>query len=243
VVQSTLFFNKSRENLSRRRGIGVCAYRPVLLNRTGLIFVKNQLFMGQEGNFNSEQANRLFRSRRSIFPDQFEKGKVVPEEIILELLENANWAPNHKNTEPWRFTIFTGKGLKKLADFQAERYKANAGEKFRQDKYEKLLSTPPACSHVLAIILRRSTEIAIPEMEEIAAVACSVQNIYLSVSAYGLGGYWSTGGITYDPAAKPFLGLQGDDRLMGFFYLGYVKIPSVAGKRRPVAEKTNWVRE
>src|SRR5882762_1920181 len=101
------------------------------------------------------------------------------------------------------------------------------GIRTTQDKYEKLLTNPELCSHIIAIILKRSTEIAIPEMEEIAAVACAVQNIWLSAAAFGLGGYWSTGGITYDPAARPFLGLQGDDRLMGFFYLGYIQIPSV----------------
>jgi nitroreductase len=189
------------------------------------------------------QTSHLLRSRRSVFPDQLEKGRIIPDEIIWQLLENANWAPNHKHTEPWRFTVFAGDGRKKFAAFQASRYKDNAGEKFRQDKYEKLLTNPEICSHIIAIILKRSTETAIPEMEEIAAVACAVQNIWLSTAAYGLGGYWSSGGITYDPAARPFLGLQGDDRLMGFFYLGYVQIPSVKGTRRPVQDKTIWVKE
>ena len=81
------------------------------------------------------------------------------------------------------------------------------------------------------------------EMEEIAAVACAVENLWLSLAVYGLGGYWSTGGTTYDPAAGDFLGLEGEDRLMGFFYLGYTRIPSAKGTRRPVGEKTTWVKE
>ena len=189
------------------------------------------------------QFNQLLRSRRSSFPDQFEKGSPIEEGIIREILENANWAPNHKQTEPWRFTIFTGEGLKKFAAFQAARYKETAGEKFRQDKYDKLLSNPLLCSHVIAIIMKRSTAVAIPEMEEIAAVACAVENIYLSVTAYGLGGYWSTGGVTYDPAAKGFFGLEEADRLMGFFYLGHLRVAPVGGRRRPVSDKTTWVKE
>ena len=81
----------------------------------------------------------------------------------------------------------------------------------------------------------------IPEMEEVAAVSCAVQNIYLSMAAYGLGGYWSTGGITYDTAASAFLGLEEQDRLMGFFYVGYIRIPSAGATRRPIAEKTIWI--
>jgi hypothetical protein len=64
----------------------------------------------------------------------------------------------------------------------------------------------------------------------------------LLISAYeDLGGYWSTGGITFIEEAKPLFGLEPGDMLMGFFYLGYVKVPSVSGKRKPVEEKVTWV--
>lgn len=196
-----------------------------------------------ETKINADQLNVLIASRRSIFTDQFIPGKAIPDDIIRQLLENANWAPTHKLTEPWRFTVFSGKGLQKLAEFQAGLYKETAGAKFKQDKYEKLLRTPGQCSHVIALGMKRSTGINIPEMEEIAAVAAAVQNIYLSTVAYGIGGYWSTGGITYEEEAKSFFGLGGQDRLMGFFYLGYIQIPAARGSRRPVAEKTTWVKE
>jgi nitroreductase len=104
-----------------------------------------------------------------------------------------------------------------------------------------MLVTPQQCSHVIAIGCKRSTG-QLPEMEEVAAVACAVQNIYLTISAYdNIGGYWSTGGITFIEEAKPLFGLGPDDLLMGFFYVGYVKTPSVSGKRRPVQEKVTWV--
>jgi len=196
-----------------------------------------------EAKITPAQIDQLIRLRRSTFPDQFETGRQIEEAAIWQLLENANWAPNHKRTEPWRFTVFTGEGLKRFAAFQAMRYKETAGEKFRQDKYDKLLENPEKASHIIAIILRRSTTVDIPEMEELAAVACAVENIWLSITAYGLGGYWSTGGTTFDPAAREFFGLQAADRLMGFFYLGHIRVPSTAGSRRPVQEKTTWVKE
>ncbi len=193
--------------------------------------------------YDTARINQLIRSRRSVFINQFRKGAAIPDEIVLQLLENANWAPTHKLTEPWRFTVFTGGGLKKLAAFQADLYRKNAGEKFRQEKYDKLLTTPLACSHVIAIGMKRSTAVNIPEMEEMAAVACAVQNLYLSVTAYGLGGYWSTGAITFEPGAGSFFGLEGEDKLLGFFYLGVVGTPSGKGSRKPVQEKTVWVKE
>lgn len=145
----------------------------------------------------SEVITQIIRTRRSVFTQQFEPSKVVPDEIIWEALENANWAPNHKFTEPWRFTVFTGQGLEKLAEQQAAIYKEFAGAKFKQNKYESLQVQPQQCSHVIAIGCKRNPD-QLPEMEEIAAVACAVQNIYLTITAHeGIGCYWSTGGITF----------------------------------------------
>ena len=184
--------------------------------------------------------NELLRSRRSTFNDQFEEGKKIPDEIIWELLRNANNAPSHKLTEPWRFVVFTGDGLKILGENQAAIYKENAGTSFKQNKYEKLKTGPLKCSHVIAIGLKRHAN-ELPEMEEIASVACAVQNIYNSLQAYGIGGYWTTGGVTFMEAAKPFFGLEPDDKLMGFFQLGYIKVPTAPRTPGPIEEKVTWV--
>lgn len=187
------------------------------------------------------QLNELIRNRRSVFPKQFIPGKPVSKEIIEQILINATWAPNHGQTEPWHFTVFSGEGLQKFAAFQSEIYKNTAGESFTQGKYENLLQNPLLASHIISIGMKRTTTKRIPEIEDIEAVACAVQNIYLSVSAYGLGGYWTTGGVTYKEEAKSFFGLGEEDKLLGFFYIGHVAVPSPAAKRSPLEEKINWV--
>ena len=187
-----------------------------------------------------KMVNLLIRSRRSVFVDQFEKDKAIPDEIILEILENANAAPTHKLTEPWRFTIFCGAGLQVLAKKQAAIYKENAGSSFKQNKYEKLLITPQQCSHVIAIGLKRND--TVPEIEEIAAVSCAIENIYLSLAPYGIGGYLSTGGITYMETAKELVGLGKQDIFIGFFYLGYIKILTPPRTPGPIENKITWIR-
>jgi len=192
-------------------------------------------------NFNIEEINALIRSRRSTFPKQYAPGKQVPDEIIRQMLENANWAPNHKQTEPWRFTVYTGEGLKKFAQFQADKYKEDAGASFAQDKYDAMLKNPLLASHIISLGMKRHADKNIPEMEEIAAVACAVQNMYLTATAYGAGCYWTTGGVTFKESAKSFFGLEPEDKLLGFLYVGVIAVPSPAGKRGPVEEKVNWV--
>lgn len=193
--------------------------------------------------YHIDEINHLMRHRRSVFPKQFVPGKKVDDTIIREILTNATWAPNHGHTEPWHFVVFTGAGLQQLADFQGRLYKETAGAKFKPDKYEKLQANPLKASHVIALCMKRDPKRKHPEVEEIEAVACAVQNIYLSVTAYGLGGYWTTGGVTYIEGAKPFFGLGDEDKLLGFFYIGHVAVPSPAAQRRPLEEKMTWVED
>ena len=66
----------------------------------------------------------IIRHRRTVKPALMDPDLEVPEELINELLENANWAPTHGFTEPWRFTIFSGENRvllgKKLQSLYSE---------------------------------------------------------------------------------------------------------------------------
>ena len=188
--------------------------------------------------------NKLIRERRSIFPRDY-TGKTVDDSIVQQILFNATWAPTHKMTEPWRFMVFTGEGLTKLADFQGACYKevATAKGKFEQDKYEGLLKKPLQSSHIISIGMKRDIKKGIPELEEIGAVYCAVENMYLTATAYGVGAYLSTGGITFYEEAKPFFGLGADDKLLGFFHIGNTEYSAPQSRRKSVDEVTTWIRD
>jgi nitroreductase len=192
-------------------------------------------------SINPEDFSMLVKMRRSVFPDQFDTTRKVPDEIILQIVENATWAPNHGQAEPWEFTVFSREGLQQLALFQSSLYQQESGADFNEGKYKKLLQQPLKASHVISIGMKRTLTKRIPEIEDVEAVACAVQNIYLSVTSFGLGGYWTTGGVTYYDEAKYFFGLKEEDKLLGFFYIGYVAVPSPAAKRSPLEEKIKWV--
>lgn len=193
--------------------------------------------------FSIEETNKLLRNRRSIYPAMYSHVS-VDDAIIKEMLENANWAPTHKLTEPWRFVVFKNEGLKKLATFQSELYKelsTKAGN-FDASKFEKLATKPLMASHIIAIGMKRDPKAYVPEIEEISSVACAVQNMYLTATAHGIGCYWGSGGITYKEEAKSFFGLGAEDKLLGFLYVGNLKTDKwPAGKRGPIEEKVSWV--
>jgi len=194
-------------------------------------------------NFNVEEINQLIRQRRSVFPKDY-TGAIVPDNIINQMLENANWAPNHKLTEPWRFVVFSGEGLKKLAAFQSECYKqvTEAKGTFQEERYQSMKTKPLESSHIIAIGMKRDAAKRLPEWEELGAVFCAVQNMYLTATAYHVGCYLSTGGVTNFEEAKPFFGLGPEDKLCGFLHVGMPKGTVPEGRRKPIADKTTWVK-
>lgn len=190
-----------------------------------------------------EVVDQIIQNRRSIYTSMF-SGERVDDDIIHQMLENANWAPTHKLTEPWRFIIFTGHGLKKLADFQAKLYQERSTENgtFSDEKFKKLQNKPLECSHIIAIGMKRHE--VVPEVEEVSAVAAAVQNMWLTASAKGVGCYWSTGGVTFYEEAKPYFNLAPKDKLLGFLFIGMPKREKwPQGRRKDIHEKVSWVTE
>ena len=186
-----------------------------------------------------QQTNELIRRRRAIFPNMF-VDRPIPKEIIEEVLENANWAPTHRMTEPWRFKVFRGKSLERLSNYLADFYKkTTSAAQFSEVKFEKNKKKPLKSSCVIAICMQRDPAEKVPEWEEIAATACAVQNMWLTCTAYGIGCYWSSPEAALKGAE--FLGLKEGQRCLGFFFMGYHDLPELPGKRRPISEKVEWV--
>lgn len=189
----------------------------------------------------TETVNEMIRTRRSIYTNMF-SGEKVDDEIIHEMLENANWAPTHKMTEPWRFVVFKEAGLHKLGNFQSNLYKQKNEENFNEETFQKLKNKPLECSHIIAIGMKRDEREIIPQVEEICATACAVQNMWLTASAHRIGCYWSTGGVTFYKEAKSFFGLGENDLLLGFLFIGMPKSDKwPQGRRKPVEDKVSWV--
>lgn len=193
--------------------------------------------------FNLSEINELIRSRRTIYPEQFSDRKVHKEQIEI-ILNNAQWAPTHGNTQPWRFKVFMEEGRQKLADFLGQTYlELTPKENQNDQKLAKLLTRPMKSSVVIAVCMERQKEEKILELEEIEAVACAIQNMHLSCTAYGLGGFWATPKLIYHPKMNSFLGLGEKDKCLGLFFIGYTDIEWPKSHRKPLEYTTEWISE
>jgi nitroreductase len=195
--------------------------------------------------YNLSEITALIKDRRTIYPEQFSDRKIHREQVEV-LLNNAIWAPNHGSTQPWKFKVFLDEGRQQLSDFLSNYYKENTpAEEFGELKYNKLKNRPLMAGAAIAVSLHRDPKSRIREIEEIEAVACAIQNMYLTCTAWGLGGFWATPGMIYTPAMNEFLGLAEADKCLGIFFVGYPKpdFEWPKGHRKPIEYFTEWVEE
>lgn len=185
--------------------------------------------------------NNPLRERRSVFPAQY-TGELIDDQIIWEILKDANNAPSHRHTEPWRFKVYADSSKLRLCQDLADAYKANSTpDQFSEIKYVKTIKKAELSSHIIAIVLYRSPSSPVPEWEEIAATACAVENIYLSCTLRKLGCYWSSPkSVCQDDS---IIELDENERCLGLLYLGKPK-PDLApkAKKSAIESKVIWYR-
>ncbi|WP_035095862.1 nitroreductase family protein [Aquimarina megaterium] len=184
--------------------------------------------------------NEIIRRRRSVFPAQY-NSKTVSKELINMLLENANWAPTHKLTQPWRFKVVEGEAKDRLGAFLSDTYTdITSDEDFSPFKYNKIINNCKSASAIIAICMQRDTKERVPEWEEVASTAMAVQNMWLTCTANDIGCYWSSPKlINY---MGDFFDFEEGERCLGFFYLGYYdEDEKNTSKRESIEDKVQWM--
>jgi nitroreductase len=175
-----------------------------------------------------EALSRVIHRRRSnlrIDPD-----RPVPHDVLERLAELAQWAPNHKQTHPWRFAAVTGAGRERLGAAAAEGFvrQGLTEPAVLAKTRQKYLRAP-----VVLVIASAAHQVPYLHRENRDAVAAGVQNLLLGATALGLASYWSTGIAAEAPEVKALLGLQPEDEIVALVYLGWPLAEAPPTRRRP----------
>tara|TARA_X000000368_G_scaffold284863_1_gene226191 strand:+ start:2865 stop:3452 length:588 start_codon:yes stop_codon:yes gene_type:complete len=188
----------------------------------------------------SDYLNNIIQKRRSIFPSQF-NNKPISDDLIKELLNNANMAPTHKLTQPWRFKVLQNKAKEDLGNYLSEIYISSTNIKsFSKFKNNKIIEKCKKSSAIIVICMQRDPNDTIPEWEEIASTSMAVQNIWLTCTANNIGCYWSTPKSIEN--IDDLIDLNKGERCLGFMYLGHYNLnEKLTFKRDPINKKVKWI--
>ena len=176
----------------------------------------------------------LLQTRRAI--RQFED-KVVPLEIIREIIEESCLAPSAANKQPWKFVVVNNKDLiKRLSDESKKNILAfiEQSPDTPSKKYEEAMRNPDFNVFYNAPSL---IYIVGSKQDRNLYVDCSLAACYFMfcATARGLGTCWvGLGTSILDPDLLNLMGMPEDHKIVAPLILGYPKgIPDIPKRREP----------
>lgn len=182
----------------------------------------------------NEQAlsvREAIRTRRSI--KNF-NGQPVDQENIEDILEDAVWAPNHGNRNPWRFIVAAGKQytefLNVLREYGVPKWKELSNEDL--EKQMKKFTDAGAVTLVIVPEDARQKE----RLEDFAAASTCIQNIQLLAWDRGIGTCWKTPPFLDNPKFREELGVKPGERIISMLQFGYYDEIPKARPRKPLDE-------
>jgi len=166
--------------------------------------------------------------------------KEVDKSDINMILESAVWAPNHRNTEPWRFVVISKSSPSKnhisngLINLQE-----NNQKKLNDNQKKEIILEVERVPFYIFVFTEISENPEISE-ENYGAVCCAIQNMQLTATAIGLGVGWSTGKISKINNLNNILGVDSNLKIVGVLSIGY---PSSITKKTRIDHDslTKWM--
>jgi len=152
--------------------------------------------------------------------------------------------PDHAWLTPWRFTVVKGERRKALGEvFLSNMEQANkeqAKPELTEQQRAKLLNAPlrgPLIIIVSAVIQEHPN---VPEVEQLLSAGCAAQNMLLAAEATGYAGIWRTGPVAYTRGVMNDLGMEPNEQIVGYLYLG---TREGKAKNLPERRKEDFIRE
>ena len=157
-------------------------------------------------------------SRRSTLARMME-GPGPNDEELRKILEAGMRVPDHGRLTPWRFMIIRGKAREALGEIMADIFGRNNPDAIEEQveiERERLTRAPV----VVVVISQVVKEHKIPEWEQVLSSGAACQTMLIAALSMGYAAQWITEWYAYDPEIKSVLGLEADDRISGYLYIG-----------------------
>lgn len=151
------------------------------------------------------------------------------------MLEAASRAPDHGRLRPWRLILIEGAARLAFGEILAAslaRRNSLAGDQALAREREKALRAPL----IVVVATRCDRSSKTPVVEQIVSAGCAAHALMLAAFAQELGAMWRTGEAAYDEMVKRALGIDADDLIIGFIYVG-TDVGGVASRPRPVVQE------
>lgn len=167
-------------------------------------------------------ANALWQ-RRSTLADQLGEPGPAPD-MLKRMLTIAVRVPDHRRVVPYRFVRIAGDDRQRLGARLAEVFATqNADATATQIEREQNRFTRAPVT--VCVVARLDPEHKTPVWEQTLTCGAVCQNLLLAASAHGFAAQWLTEWYAYDADVLSWLGLEEQEQVAGFIYIGTAQSP------------------
>ena len=145
-------------------------------------------------------------------------------------------APDHAWLRPSSFIEVVGSGLDKLSDIFSQF--AETLPDISDEIKEKYKRAPYRAPMIIILVNTFKDHPKVPKIEQKLSTAAGAQNILLSLNALGYSAIWRTGKLAFNPFVSRELGLNKDQEILGYLYVG---TSDGKNKRIPELDIENFV--
>ncbi|MEM7565251.1 MAG: nitroreductase [Pseudomonadota bacterium] len=138
---------------------------------------------------------------------------------LKKILKTAMTAPDHGRIRPYRFISIRGEARNRLSDVfgrAVQKRNPDVEPEYLNKQKDKPLRSPL----IVVVVANLIDSPKIPKIEQMLCAGAAAQNILLASNALGYGSIWLTGDNAYDDLVKAELGVQQNEEIIGFIYLG-----------------------
>ena len=171
----------------------------------------------------------LLSTRRSIpIPMLAEPG---PSGAALdEILTIAARVPDHGKLAPWRFILYRGETAVQIGEALARLVESRAVGPVSDSRHQVEATRFSRSPLVVGVVSTAAEHVKIPIWEQQLSGAAAAMNLVNASHSKGFAANWVTEWVAYDEDAKAILGIQSQEKVIGFIHIG---TPSEPPQERP----------
>jgi nitroreductase len=149
---------------------------------------------------------------------------------IAQLINCATQVPDHRRLAPWRVIAVAEDERLQLGTLWARHLARSEAET------QTLLRNAQRAPVILVCICSPVDEPKVPRDEQLITAGLATYTLLMAANALGYGGYWRTGQAAGHTELNRELGLQANETVVGYLYLG---TPASRAVRKPRPVKTS----
>lgn len=149
-------------------------------------------------------------------------------------------ACDHKNLRPWRYLLIEGEARTQLGKLLSETKETLDKASLDSATRDKIEKKPLRAPTIIAVVAHITENPGVPKIEQLLSAGASAQMMMTAAFAQGVGAIWRSGALMFERSLHKALGLNDNQELVGFLYLGSPKVSKPVPELNPDDFLTRW---